>query len=467
MTVREQSTAKGWAEAAGVYHPFRMARQAWRGAGRGVRAALSLAIAAVAGCGDDAAPTPTSGPSPAAAIPLPRRYPLLVIDQDAGAPLPDGGRAGAIFLTAPVGGGSKLTDPRWIDPCDALQLPDGSWLILESRWAPGADEARGAIFRVTQLDGKAPIELWWTDSRTRQPVAIVRDAAGTIFVSDRDADPTGVRAAEPGRQRTGCVFGIEVGADGRPSRTAVVAAGSQFFTPGALLACGPLLLLMDADANPRGVLAPDGRPATPGVLFELDREEASDPLAPRTPRVLVESTITTSPVGLIARRPTDRFPAEAPTWWSGLLDSDELPAWLPEVYLVDANYGTQPAVLGDGAIFRVEFRPGDVREVDGRRVRPLAAELTLQLDPTKVGPHTLVDPAYGCRLSDGVMAIADANADPNHLGPDGTTKGVYGTARGAIIAWDPRQPDQLTVLLAIPEFVTPVAVRSISDRPPR
>jgi len=199
-------------------------------------------------------------------------FSLLIVDQDAGAPLPEGGRAGALFVANPsspdVSGhvfkeshlSLVATDPRWVDPADALQLPDESWLVLESKWAPGPGDARGAIFRLPKLD--ATPELWWTDARSRQPVALVRDEAGTIFVSDRDADPDDVRAAEPGRQRTGCVFGIEVGADGRPARTEVIAAGKPFFTPGALFAFGPLLYVMDADANPRGLHMADGRLAT-------------------------------------------------------------------------------------------------------------------------------------------------------------------------------------------------------------
>jgi hypothetical protein len=453
-----------------------MARQARKGGARGARAAGAALLALVAACGEGAAPgatqppaAPANGMIPTDAAPTVgelRRVDLLVVDQDAGATLPDGGRTGVLFLAHATGENYELrpvaTDPRWLDPADALRLPDGSWLVLESRWPTGEGEARGALFHLPSLSSAAAPELWWTDARTRQPVSVVRDSEGTIFVSDRDADPSGVRAAEPGRQRTGCVFGIEVGADGRPSRTAVVAAGPQLFTPGVLLASGPMLLLMDADANPRGLRMADGRLATPGVLFDLVRSSDGDRLAPRTLHDVMECSVTTSPIGLIERVPPDfnRKLRPPPTRWSGALSSDELPGWLPDLLLIDANYGTQPSLLGDGAIFRIQFRVED-REEGGQAVHALAADLHLLADTTTLGAHALVDPAYGCQMYRDWFALADANADPKHLGPDGTNKGVYGKAHGAILAWTPGRQDRIEVLIADSQLVTPVAVRTV------
>ncbi|HEX5009531.1 MAG TPA: hypothetical protein VFY71_03945 [Planctomycetota bacterium] len=411
--------------------------------------------------------TPPAGPPPLT---------LLVLDQDAGATLPDGGRAGAILRAQQTGAGWSApaiaaSDPRWVEPTDLLQLPDGPWLLLESHWAPGGDagpEARGAIFRLSSLDA-AP-ELWWTDARARQPVALVRDDEGTLFVSDRDADPLGLRAAEPGR-KTGCVFGIEVGPDGRPARTEIVAAGPELFTPGALFASGSMLLLMDADANPHGIKRPDGVLATPGVLFDLLRLPKTERLAPRHLHALLDSVSTVSPVGLIERRrPGDPAPPAAgegsESWTPGRLVEFQITqaraqSALPDLYLVDANFGTAEGVLGDGAILRLTFMqvPDGGMDQDswiGRIVR-----CDLVADTRRLGAHALVDPTTGCCLPDGRLAIADANADPRHLGPDGTNKGVYGTAHGAVVAWDPDAPAHLEVLLAGDAFVTPVAVRVV------
>jgi len=456
---------------------MRMTRQARNRAEGVTRAWPAMLVAGVmAACNGDATspqpersralrqqapPAPPAPDKPGDPPPPLVLWALLIVDQDAGAPLPEGGRAGGVFVahtTDMLGVFSDerlslvATDPRWVDPADALQLPDGSLLLLESKWAPDGGEARGAIFRLTKPD--APPELWWTDARTRQPVALVRDGEGTIFVSDRDADPDGVRSAEPGRQRTGCVFGIEVGADGKPARTEVVAAGPALFTPGALLSFGPLLMLMDADANPRGLRVADGRLATPGVLFDLVPAGGEDRLARRRVDVLSESEATVSPVCLVARS-SGQAP-QPPASWSGLGPDDPLPSWLPELFLVDANFGTTPDVLGDGALFWVRL---GAAEPPSGSAHGLQAEFLLRVDPASIAHHSFVDPAYGCVLPGGGIAIADASADPLHLGADGTGKGVYGSGHGAILVSDPAKADSLRVMLASERFVTPVAVR--------
>jgi hypothetical protein len=434
----------------------------------GLAARAALAAPLVLACGDEPTATPAPDDRPALT--------LLVLDQDAGASLADGGRAGAILESRLLADGWSepvlvATDERWVDPADLLRLPDGSWLLLESRWAPDGDagpDARGAIFRLAAPG--APPELWWTDSRARQPVCLVRDAAGTLFVSDRDADPLGLRAAEPER-RTGCVFGIEVGSDGRPARTAVVAAGPQLVTPGALLASDPLLLLMDADANPQGLRQPDGAPASPGVLYDLIALGEGDRLAPRHLHELMQSQATVSPIGLIERRlPGRAEPRIVPPdphagpWtperlFAYRLAQVELQSLLPELYLVDANFGTAEDVLGDGAILRLEFVSTPQGDLDRTTWLGHVVRTSTAADTRLLTAHALVDPAYGCCLPDGRLAIADANADPRHLGPDGTGKGVYGSAHGAVVAWDPDAPDQLEVLVAGPALVTPIAVR--------
>src|SRR5689334_22077840 len=148
--IREQATAGGRAEAAGVYHPICMARQARRGP-TGYALCAPQLLAALAACGDHAAPAVTPGGSVLTDLAdgpgVPPKISLVVVAQDAGEPLPDGGRAGALLLVPADGTEPKIiaTDPRWLDPADALRMPDGSWLVLESHWPTGQGEARGAI----------------------------------------------------------------------------------------------------------------------------------------------------------------------------------------------------------------------------------------------------------------------------------------------------------------------------------
>jgi hypothetical protein len=256
------------------------------------------------------------------------------------------------------------------------------------------------------------VQLWWSDERTRQPVALARAPDGTLYVSDRSADPLGLE------RPTGCVFTIEV-REGAALATRVLAAGAALVTPGALLYTSDgRLLLMDADANPRALRLPDGRQATPGVLYELPVRKGPDG-APAEPIALLAPDATTSPIALIERRPG-------------------------ELYLVDANADTAPATLGDGALFAIE----------GKLLR-------LVLDSASLGrPHALVDPAGGDVLADGRLILADANADPLGLGDDGTRKGVYGTGPGALVAIDP-DAGTLETMLADARFVTPLAVRRV------
>jgi len=155
---------------------------------------------------------------------------------------------------------------------------------------------------------------------------------------------------------------------------------------------------------------PDGREATPGVLFEVGPDALS---------VVLEPEQTTSPIAMIERRPG-------------------------ELYLVDANAGRQPPYLGDGALFRID-----------------PEGLTLVVGSESLGqPRRMVDPVAGDVLADGRLVLADANADPLGLGADGTGKGVYGTGHGALLAIDPDRPSVET-LLADERFVTPLAVRRV------
>ena len=338
---------------------------------------------------------------------------LLVLDADAGPPTGAGGgprgaeRSGVLFVArARTGGGYHeaevlAADARWLEPVDVAQLPDGSLLVLESRWAPdpGAP-ARGALFRLLGRDTR-PL-AWWTDARLRQPVALARGADGTIYVSDRSADPLGL-----GRP-TGCVFAIPVRPDGRAGEARLAAVGPELVTPGALLVLADgRLLVLDADANPHDLHLPDGRAATPGVLYEL----GTDGLRP-----LLQPTETTSPIALLEPRPG-------------------------ELLLLDANHGTRPGVMGDGALFRVA---GD--------------RLELLVDSIRLGrPRALVDPAGMDVLPDGRLVVADANADPLALGEDGTGKGVYGTGPGALMVVD-LAAGSVEPLVASRDFVTPVRV---------
>jgi hypothetical protein len=332
---------------------------------------------------------------------------LLIVDADAGGLLPDGQRLGVLFRAGARGGHTLrhyAGDERWIEPVDALVLDDGRVLLLEQQWSPEEGEARGALFLVGR--GGEPVEPCWSDPRLRQPVALARGPDGTLYVSDRSADPLAL-----GRP-TGCVFAVPC-VDGVPDGEArVAAAGPELTTPGGLLfdrATGQLLLL-DADSNPRGLVLPDGREATPGVLFALGEDGLVVRLQPEQ---------TTSPIALIERR-------------------------AGELYLVDANAGRQAPYLGDGALYRID-----------------ETGLTLVVDGALLDqPRRLVDPVGGDVLADGRLVLVDANADPLGLGGDGTGKGVYGTGHGAVLAIDPDRP-AVETLLADERFVTPLAVRRV------
>jgi hypothetical protein len=341
---------------------------------------------------------------------------LLVLDMDAGDALPDGGRAGVVLLAraddvdprqrrlAPA---PWASDARWHEPVDLLVLPDRGLLVLEQAWSADGGASRGAVFHVARPG--APPTLCWSDPRTRQLVAMARAPDGTLWVSDRAADPLELGTA------TGCVFAVRLAADRegalRADEARVAAAGPELITPGALLlASDGRLLLMDADANPKGLRLADGTAATPGVLYEL----RPDGLA-----TLLQPERTVSPIALIERRPG-------------------------EIYLVDANAGTADGMLGDGALLRL-----------GEEA------LVPVLDTAGLGrPRALVDPVGGDVLADGRLVLADANADPLGLGEDGTGKGVYGTGRGALLVADP-DARTLDVLLADERFVSPVVVRRV------
>jgi hypothetical protein len=348
---------------------------------------------------------------------------LVIVDADAGSavaataadgaagePAKPAARRGALFRAAAEGDGWAqpeilAQDDRWLEPVDVLVLPDRSLLVLEQQWSPSGGAAHGAVFHVTR---RGTFDLWWTDERLRQPVAMARAADGTVYVSDRAADPLGLQ------RDTGCVFAVaaEPAGAGEARPATIAAAGPELVTPCALLVregAGHLLIL-DADANPRHLVQPNGQPDTPGVLYEL-RDGAL--------KTLLEPEETTSPIALIERRPG-------------------------ELFLVDANAGDSPGVMGDGAIFRLE---------DGRLRRVLDSAMLHR-------PRALVDPVGGDTLADGRLVLADANADPLHLGEDGTGKGVYGTGHGAIVAVDPDAP-AITTLLADERFVSPLAVRRV------
>ena len=350
---------------------------------------------------------------------------LLILDKDAGTPIAGEGdaRRGALFRVSKQQDGSfaapvlYATDDRWIEPVDVLLLPDGDALVLEQQWSNEAAPALGAIFLVSPPSSDAPgalgaVRLLLTDARMRQPVSMTRGPDGTLWVSDRQADPLNL-----GRD-TGCVFAFPPDEDGElPTGPATLAAaGAELLTPGALLKCSDgRLLLMDADANPRGLKTADDRPATPGVLFEVTPQGLKD---------LLEPEETVSPIALIERAPG-------------------------EIYVVDANAGTEPGMIGDGVIFQLV-------EDEGR------AWLTHKLDGALIGrAHTLVDPVGGDTLADGRLIVADANADPLGLGEKDAGFGVYGKGKGAILAMGLGDRPTVTTLVADPAFVTPVAVRRV------
>lgn len=356
-------------------------------------------------------PRPPAGdetPIPGSAADGPRAGDLLVLDADAGAPLPGGERQGLLWLVRRRPDGSWAPPEPWGDrvpwrePVALEPLADGSLLVVDSAWPSAGGPSRGALFRVTP-DGR--VQAWWQDPRLRMPVSAVQGPDGTVYVSDRSADPGGL-----GRP-TGAVFAVPVGADGRPAGPArVAAAGPELETPSALARLPDgRLLLMEADLNPTGATRPDGLRHTPGVLYEL----TADGLVSRNTPAL-----TVSPIGLVV----------AP----------------PELLIVDANAGLSKDVLGDGAIWSLPLDD-------------LGATPALRVDSAGLGERALIDPAGGDLLEDGRLVLADANSDPLRLGPDGTGKGVYAVGRGAVVAVDWRDP-AVEVLVASERFVMPLDV---------
>lgn len=386
-----------------------------------IRSSLPLALLVALGAGASVAAVACSEPSRA-----PQPGELMILDADAGAPIDGGARRGQLFKVPQAADGSYgapqlyAEDGRWIEPVDVLLLPGGDALVLEQQWSPDPPPALGAVFLVRAPQpgpnpgARGSVQLLLSDPRMRQPVAMTRGPDGTLWVSDRAADPLDL-----GRD-TGCVFAfppvtqMSTPLPGLPGT--IAAAGPELLTPGALLRCSNgRLLLMDADANPRGLMTADQRPATPGVLFEI---------TPQGLKELLEPEDTVSPIALIERPPG-------------------------EIYLVDANAGTQPGMLGDGAIFRLI-------EEDGR------CSLSRRLDSAMLGrSHLLVDPVNGDTLPDGRLIVADANADPLGLGEKDAGFGVYGKGKGAVLAIEIDGTPKVTTLIADKAFVTPLAVRRV------
>jgi hypothetical protein len=375
---------------------------------RALLAAIPAALALPLSCGP--------APSP------PKAGELLILDADAGAEIEGGARRGVLFRVPLREDGSYgalqtyATDDRWIEPVDVLMLPGGDALVLEQQWSSEPSPALGAVFLVqpptsSEPGARASVKLLLTDGRMRQPVSMTRGPDGTVWISDRQADPLGLG------QDTGCVFAFPPGRKPLPAApAAIAAAGRELLTPGAILHCSDgRLLLMDADANPRGLMTLDARPATPGVLFEITAAGLQD---------LLEPDETVSPIALIERAPG-------------------------EIYLVDANAGTQPGMVGDGAIFQLV-------EEDGKRW------LSRRLDGALVGrTHLLVDPVGGDTLADGRLIVADANADPLGLGEKDAGFGVYGKGKGAVMAIGMDGAPSVATLVADPAFVTPIVVRRV------
>lgn len=378
-----------------------------RSVGGSLDAVLALLAASTAGCGDA-----TTG----APVAIDADH-LLIVDADAGPRLADGEGPGALFVARSLGQGRfgeaelLLSDPRWREPLDALPRAGGRLLLLDSSAVPppgslpgDPPDVRGVIWDVDLSRGTC--DLWWTDPRLRQPVGFAQSPEGTLWVSDRAADPSGLGTD------TGAVFVLPARfSPGHPDAPSPLGAdvavitGPELVTPAALIVRHDgRVLLMDADSNPRAVFG------TPGVLFEI-RGSALVPL--------LEPAETTSPLALI-----------------------ETPAGI--LYLIDCNEGRESGVYADGALFRVDD--------DG---------LVKLIDSYSVGrPRALHDPATGCVLPDGRLAVADANLDPLGLGEDGS-KGFMGSGPGCVVALDP-VARTIEVLVASPRFVTPISARRIA-----
>ena len=324
---------------------------------------------------------------------------LVVVDMDAD-PEGRGGFPGALFRLSPDGAELSLisADPAFIEPVDVVFDPVGNLLVLDNAADPSNLGSSGAVFRVNRFTGRAePVVV---SKQFALPNALLLDEDGRIFISEKQYDPLGLG------EKTGCLMVY----DPEKEKVEVLAAGSEFVSPGAIaFAPDDKLYFMDADSNPNNYTGRNGKPNTPGVLFEVDRQTGEF-------RSLIAFKDTVSPVGIVP---------------------------LPDqnLIVIDANADVLEAGFWLGGLLMVDPVKGAYRFIHCSK--------------------KFVDPTRGDLGPDGCVYFTDSNADPLNLGPDRAGKGVQGTGPGAVWRYDYRK-NELTLVYSGEELVNPISLKVVN-----
>ena len=341
---------------------------------------------------------PGTLPADPLADPLWRSGDLVVVDMDAD-PGHGGGFPGALFRVTRDGKTvvPVCADPAFREPVDLAFEPTGDLLVLDNAADPLHKGYTGALFRVDRFTGRASCLL--SAPEFVLPDGLYRDGDGTIYISEKEADPKGLGTD------TGCLFAF----DSAKRELRVLAADAAFRAPGAVgPGPGGTLLLLDADANPRDYKGRDGRRGTPGVLFQVDKETGA------VARLIVFKD-TVSPVGLVPR-PDGRL------------------------FIIDANADVLHPSAWLGGIVEADPREGTYRFIFLSK--------------------RFVDPTRGDLGPDGALYFTDSNADPLGLGPDRAGKGVQGTGPGAVWRLDTGKK-VLSLVYSGKAFVNPIALKVV------
>jgi sugar lactone lactonase YvrE len=180
---------------------------------------------------------------------------LLVVDQNAG---PDG--HGAVFQ---LGTDDKvqpfLSSPRFRQPQDILQEPDGSFLVLDYYEEGGV----GKVFRFSK-DRETCTELPLPPGLV-DPYQFEHAPDGSIWIVDKNADPLGL-----GRKvdrKTGTLWRLSVDR----KTLEVIATGPPLAAPSAILFVGDDAFLMDADVFQGKVFDPK---VAEGAIFRVAKPPA-------------------------------------------------------------------------------------------------------------------------------------------------------------------------------------------------
>jgi hypothetical protein len=200
---------------------------------------------------------------------------FLLVDMDAD-PMNRGGHPGAVFRVSRDGKEISVVtaDQIFREPLDCLLDDYGNLLVVDATADPFGQGSQGAVIRVNRFSGRT--EAVVAAKEFKFPNALLLDDSGTLYISDKEADPQGIG-------KTGVLWKYNL----KQRKLDLLLSGRQFISPSPL-AWAPegKIYLIDADSNPNGY------EGTPGVLFLVDPVQGScEPL--------IEFKDTVSPVGMI------------------------------------------------------------------------------------------------------------------------------------------------------------------------